>query len=105
MSSLPRKILISTKENKHIEREFDEIEHKPVYGWTVKQRQPQYKPAVGLLIEPPIYETAGSRWKKVLEERFEQQSWYGGDDELNLNDFDGTFHNARVYRHLKNIND
>jgi hypothetical protein len=96
MASLPNMQLLTTNNNKHIEREFDELKNKPVYGWTVKQRQPQYKPAIGLLKKPPVYENAGSRWKKVLEERFEQQSWYGGNNNLNLNNFNGTFHKSRA---------
>lgn len=88
--------LLTTKNNKYIEREFDELLHEPVYGWTVKTRQPVYKPKQGIIRTPPIFKNAGSRWKKVLLHRFEQQSFYGGDDDLDLDDFDGTFHNSII---------
>ena len=80
---------------KYIEREFDELRGLPVYGWTKKQKQPQYKPKSGLITKPPKFRDAGSRWREVLLERFEQRSVHGSDD-TNLEDFDGTFHRAPI---------
>lgn len=86
---------LTTLRDKNIEREYDELRGKIVYGWTIKTKQPAYTPRKGLLKKPPIYIEAGSRWKEVLLERFEQRSVHGSDD-TTLNYFDGTFHHRKV---------
>ena len=91
MASIVKMNHLTTNTNKHIEREYDEYKGMPIYGWTIKQKQPQYKQQIGLLKDPPKYRNAGSRWKYILSERYDQRSFHGSDD-TPLEEFNGTFH-------------
>ena len=87
---------ITTDEDCTIEREYDEIDGKPIYGWDKKTRDCVYDSESGLLIKPPSYRWAGENWKAVLLERHEQQSVHGGDPDLALIDFTGVFPNSTI---------
>ena len=87
---------ITTPSNCFEEREYDEIKGRVIYGWNKYTLSCVYKPKPGLLSKPPNYRWAGKNWKTVLLERFTQQSDYGGDPDLELNDFTGTFQNSII---------
>ena len=94
---------ITTDNDCGIEREYDEIEGMPIYGWCKKTRDCVYYPRAGLLTKPPSYRWAGENWKAVLLERHDQQSVHGGDPDLALDDFTGTFPNSAIAQRQKNI--
>jgi hypothetical protein len=83
--------MYTTKNNYTEEREYDEIRGKSVYGWSEKTGEIRYNPKIGLLKRPPKYKNAGKKWKEILNERWDQQSYWGGEDGLDKDKFDGTF--------------
>ena len=87
--------MYTTKENYKEEREYDEIRGKVVYGWAEKTGELRYTPKIGLLKNPPSYKKAGKKWKEILNERWEQQSYWGGENNLEGDNFTGTF-NRRI---------
>lgn len=94
---------VTTIDDCDIEREYHEIEGKPIYGWCKNSRDCVHDPKVGLLTKPPSYRWAGKKWRAVLLERYDQQSVHGGDPDLALDDFTGTFPNSAIAQRQKNI--
>lgn len=72
----------------YIEREYDELHGKPVYGWDCGE--PVYTPTLGVSIDKPTYAKSGTIWKSVLENRWEQRSDIDkNDDENDINEYSG----------------
>lgn len=91
---------LTTKHDYQLELEYDEILGLPVYGWSVKNNHPVYKPKIGVSKKRPKYQHAGKKWKDVLLERWTQRSSLGGDD-TKLDDFDGIFHESIIMKRFK----
>ena len=77
---------VTTMEDMHIEREFDELLQKIIYGWD-DDGEALYAPTFGAIITPPIYVKGGPMWKRILNHRWEQRSEY--DDDEMLENYDG----------------
>jgi len=95
---------LTTSKDCNIEREYDENEGLPVYGWSIDTNDCIYEPTVGVLTDPPPYRSATGKWREVLLERFEQQSVHGGDLNLPIEDFTGVFHESTINKRSR-IND
>lgn len=94
--------ILTTKNDYKTEVEYDELLGKPVYGWSLKKGHPIYKPSIGISKIPPKFKDAGKKWREVLLERFEQASFYGGDDTV-VDEFDGVFQNSITMKRKCNI--
>jgi 6-pyruvoyl-tetrahydropterin synthase len=72
---------VTDEHNMHIEREYDEFRGCIVYGWN-DDGEALYEPTFGAIITPPTFKEAGPKWREVLEQRWEQRSYYDDDEEL-----------------------
>ena len=66
-------------ENMDIEREYDECSGKIIYGWD-DFGEVLYEPTFGACISPPTFKDGGEIWREVLDNRWEQRSYYEDDD-------------------------
>lgn len=76
----------TNRENMHIEREYDELCGKIIYGWD-DSGEVLYEPTFGCLIEPPTFKEGGDRWREILDYRWEQKSSF--EDGETIDEFKG----------------
>jgi hypothetical protein len=67
--------------NMNVEREYDEYKGMIVYGWD-DTGEVLYEPTFNARIPPPSFKESGPIWKAVLEERWEQKSYFEEDESL-----------------------
>lgn len=81
MYTIPVDLNKTNEHNMDIERDYDEYSGRIVYGWD-DDGEAVYEPTFGANIEAPTFKKAGPMWRQLLDNRWEQRSWYEEDETI-----------------------